>query len=79
MTPWTPSSASIRSWRDWARPIQIWLWSCGVRRTVEAIHAALDKAVDSEQMKVLIGVVAYTNAFTILRTLDMQIRRMQPQ
>ena len=50
-----------------------------LRRTVEAIHAALDKAVDSEQMKVLIRVVAYTNAFTILRTLDMQIRRMQPQ
>ena len=50
-----------------------------LRRTVEAIHAALDKAVVSEQMKVLIRVVAYTNAFTILRTLDMQIRRMQPQ
>ena len=50
-----------------------------LRCTVEAIHAALDKAVDSEQMKVLIRVVAYTNAFTILRTLDMQIRRMQPQ
>ena len=50
-----------------------------LRRTVEAVHAALDKAVDSEQMKVLIRVVAYTNAFTILRTLDMQIRRMQPQ
>ena len=50
-----------------------------LRRTVEAIHAALDKAVDSEQMKVLIRVVAYTNAFTILRTLDMQIRGMQPQ
>ena len=28
-----------------------------LRRTVEAIHAALDKAVDSEQMKVLIRVV----------------------
>ena len=50
-----------------------------LRRTVEAIHAALDKAVVSEQMKVLIRVVAYTNAFTILRTLDMQMRRMQPQ
>ena len=50
-----------------------------LRRTVEAIHAALDKAVDSEQMKVLIRVVAYTNAFTILRTLDMQMRRSQPQ
>jgi hypothetical protein len=50
-----------------------------LRRTVEAIHAALDKAVDSEQTKVLIRVVAYTNAFTILRTLDMQMRRMQPR
>ena len=77
MTPWTPSSASIRSWRDWARPILT--LAVVLRRTVEAIHAALDKAVDSEQMKVLIRVVAYTNAFTILRTLDMQIRRMQPQ
>ena len=50
-----------------------------LRRTVEAIHAALDKAVVSEQMKVLIRVVAYTNAFTILRTLDMQMRRSQPR
>ena len=50
-----------------------------LRRTVEAIHAALDKAVDSEQTKVLIRVVAYTNAFTILRTLDMQMRRSQPR
>ncbi len=50
-----------------------------LRRTVEAIHAALDKAVVSEQMKVLIRVVAYTNAFTILPTLDMQMRRSQPR
>ena len=50
-----------------------------LRRTVEAIHAALDKSVDSEQMKVLVRVVAYTNAFTILRTLDMQMRRMGPR
>ena len=50
-----------------------------LRRTVEAIHSALDMAVESEQTKVLMRVVAYTNAFTILRTLDMQMRRMQPQ
>ena len=49
-----------------------------LRRTVEAIHSALDKSIDSEQMKVLVRVVAYTNAFTILRTLDMQMRRDQP-
>ncbi len=49
-----------------------------LRRTVEAIHSALDKTVESEQTKVLMRVVAYTNAFTILRTLDMQMRRMGP-
>ena len=49
-----------------------------LRRTVEAIHDALDEAVPSEQMKVLMRVAAYTNAFTILRTMDMQMRRMQP-
>ncbi len=49
-----------------------------LRRTVEAIHDALDDAVPSEQMKVLMRVAAYTNAFTILRTMDMQMRRMQP-
>ena len=49
-----------------------------LRRTVEAIHDALDEAVPSEQMKVLMRVAAYTNAFTILRTLDMQMRRAQP-
>ena len=49
-----------------------------LRRTVEAIHDALDEAVPSEQMKVLMRVAAYTNALTILRTLDMQMRRMGP-
>ena len=49
-----------------------------LRRTVEAIHDALDEAVPSEQMKVLMRVAVYTNALTILRTLDMQMRRMQP-
>ena len=50
-----------------------------LRRTVEAIHSALEKSIESEQTKVLIRVVAYTNAFTILRTLDMQMRRSQPR
>ncbi len=50
-----------------------------LRRTVEAVHDALDEAVPSERMKVLVRVAAYTNAFTILRTLDLQMRRAGPR
>ncbi|MFH1560821.1 MAG: hypothetical protein ABID84_05370 [Chloroflexota bacterium] len=49
-----------------------------VRNSVDAIYAALADEIPSEQMKVLLRVVAYTNAFVLLRVLDMQWRRIQP-
>ena len=45
-----------------------------VRSTVEAIYASAQGEIRSERTKVLLRVVAYTNAFTLLRLLDMQMR-----
>ena len=49
-----------------------------VRGTVSGLYDDFGEQLASEQEKAFLRAVTYFNAFTILRTLDLQWRRIQP-
>ena len=49
-----------------------------VRGMVEGLYAVFGEQLTSEQEKAFLRAITYFNAFIILRTLDLQWRRLQP-
>jgi hypothetical protein len=52
--------------------------AAAVRGTVEGLYSVFANELYSEQSRAMLRAVSFFNAFTVLRLLDLQWRRMQP-